>query len=199
MLCSSLLYQGPYRLPKKATAFLWPWVGRWALGVGKQPEDIWHGWTAGVPRSRPHWLSALGDLEGHREAWLSLMAPAAMEQWAVAPTHRPLEGCTCLSPLRTVGRCGCHALCQHLFSVPPAWGWVCLCRTYLASPQRLVPRNDSRQPTEVFAGAILPALCLAIFILRVGNAFLQEAHLLDQSLQLHGELGCAGRSTDCCC
>lgn len=101
MLCSSLLYQGQHRLPKKATAFLWPWVGRWALGIGKQPEDIWHGWTAGVPRSRPHWLSAFGDLEGHREAWLSLMTPAAMEQWAVAPTHRPLEGCTCLSPLHS--------------------------------------------------------------------------------------------------
>lgn len=197
MPCSSLLYQGQHRLPKKATAFLWPWVGRWALGIGKQPEATWHGWTAGVPGSRPHWLSALGDLEGHREACLSLMTPAATRQWAVALTHRPLEGCTCLSPLRTVGRCDSHVRCQHLFSVPPAWGWVWLCWIYLASLQRLVPWYDSRPRS--LPGATLPALCLAIFILRVGNAFLQEAYLLDQSLHLHGEPGCAGPSADCCC
>lgn len=99
-------------------------------------------------------------------------------------SSHPLEGCTCLSPLCTVGGCGCHSLCHHLFSVPPAWGWVWLSPSYLDSLQRPVPWNLSIQRSV--PGAILPALCLAIFILRVGNAFLQEAHLLDQSLQLHG-------------
>lgn len=137
-----------------------------------------------MPVSRPHWLSTLGDLEGHREVWLSIMAPAAAGS---SSTHRAPEGSTCLSPLCTVGGCGCHVLCQHLFSGPPACGWVWPCRRGLASPQRPVPQNHSVQRSV--PGAVLPALCLAIFILRVGNAFLQEAHLRDQSLQLHGMAG----------
>lgn len=104
MPCSSLLYQGQHTLPKKATAFLCPWVGRWALDTaGKQPEDICRGWTAGEPGSRPHWPSAFGDLEEHREICVGIMVSIAVGWWAVAATHRPLEGCICSSLLCPVG------------------------------------------------------------------------------------------------
>lgn len=97
-----------------------------------------------------------------------------------SPTHISLEGCTCLSPHPIhswwVGEAAVPHVTQHLFPAPPAWGCMWLCWGYLASQQKPVPWSRSVQRSV--PGAVFPALCLAIFILGVGNAFLQEAHLL---------------------
>lgn len=78
MPCSSLLYQGQHRLPKKASAFLLPWVGQWALDTGKQPEDIWHGWTAGVPGPGHIGFLLLVTLRGTERFDLALWL---LQQW----------------------------------------------------------------------------------------------------------------------
>lgn len=127
--------------------------------AGEQPEDICHGWTARC-LVQPHWSSAFSDLEEHRDvAWHYCFCRNGVV--GTSPTHISLEGCTCW----WVGEAAVPHVTQHLFPAPPAWGCMWLCWGY-HSVQRSVP------------GAVFPALCLAIFILGVGNAFLQEAHLL---------------------
>lgn len=185
--------------PKKPL-LLCPWAGRWALGTaGEQPEDICHGWAAGCLGPGHIGLLLPVTLRSTERFGLALQFLQAVGWWAVAPTHRSLEGCTCLSLHLVhswwVAETAVAHVTQHLFPAPPAWGCVWLCCGYLASQQRPVPRSCSVQRSG--PGAVFPPLCLVIFILGVGNAFLQETHLLiNPCSHMARLLHC---SAGCCC